>query len=178
MAEQLALHLSIDQAGAYLVVVHGLGHQRIALRPVIAALGDEPDAHGIAAGHQPEAVVLDLVNPIGAGRGLVGRRWEAGFDAARPVSGQALTHTLNQHAANLGGGGGESSRTARTQRRPWIRFRGWGATPLRRQLTERPRGIEGCRGALAPHPRRVRQPAAPHRLVFAPTLRSIKLVLK
>jgi hypothetical protein len=44
MAEQLALHLSIDQAGAYLVVVHGLGHQRIALRPVIAALGDEPDA--------------------------------------------------------------------------------------------------------------------------------------
>ena len=110
MAEQLALHLSIDQAGAYRVVVHGLGHQRIALRPVIAALGDEPDAHGIAAGHQPEAVVLDLVNPIGAGRGLVGRRWEAGFDAARPVSGQALTHTLNQHAANLGGGGGESSR--------------------------------------------------------------------
>ena len=165
MAEQLALHLSIDQAGAYLVVVHGLGHQRIALRPVIAALGDEPDAHGIAAGHQPEAVVLDLVNPIGAGRGLVGRRWEAGFDAARPVSGQALTHTLNQHAANLGGGGGESSRTARTQRRPWIRFREWGATPLRRQLTERPRGIEGCRGALAPHPRRVRQPAAPHRLI-------------
>ena len=95
------------------MVVHGLGHQRIALRPVIAALGDEPDAHGIAAGHQPEAVVLDLVNPIGAGRGLVGRRWEAGFDAARPVSGQALTHTLNQHAANLGGGGGESSLTAR-----------------------------------------------------------------
>jgi hypothetical protein len=74
MAEQLALHLSIDQAGAYLVVVHGLGHQRIALRPVIAALGDEPDAHGIAAGHQPEAVVLDLVNPIGAGGRLVKRR--------------------------------------------------------------------------------------------------------
>ena len=50
------------------MVVHRLGHQRIALRPVIAALGDEPDAHGVAAGHQPEAVVLDLVNPIGAGR--------------------------------------------------------------------------------------------------------------
>ena len=93
MAEQLegshfpliaVLHLSIDQAGAYLVVVHGLGHQRIALRPVIAALGDEPDAHGIAAGHQPEAVVLDLVNPIRAGRGLVGWGWEAGLDEARP----------------------------------------------------------------------------------------------
>jgi len=72
MAGQLALHLSIDQAGAYLVAVHGLGHQRIALRPVIAAPGDEPDAHGIAAGHEPEAVVLDLVNPVGAGPGLVG----------------------------------------------------------------------------------------------------------
>ena len=37
MAEQLALHLSIDHAGPHLVVVHGLGHQRIALRPVIIA---------------------------------------------------------------------------------------------------------------------------------------------
>ena len=73
MAEQLALHLSIDQAGAYLVAVHGLGHQRIALRPVIAAPGDEPDAHGIAAGHEPEAVVLDLVNPVGAGRSAARR---------------------------------------------------------------------------------------------------------
>ena len=40
MAEQLALHLSIDQAGAYLVVVHGLGHQRITGRPVVAPAGD------------------------------------------------------------------------------------------------------------------------------------------
>ena len=63
MAEQLALHLSIDQAGAYLVAVHGLGHQRIALRPVVAPAGDQPDAHGIAPCHEPEAVVLDLVQP-------------------------------------------------------------------------------------------------------------------
>jgi hypothetical protein len=117
MAEQLALHLSIDQAGAYLVVVHGLGHQRIALRPVIAVLGDEPDAHGIAAGHQPEAVVLDLVNPIGAGRRLVGGGREAGFDEARPVGGQALTHTLDQHAANLGGSREESNRNEIPARR-------------------------------------------------------------
>ena len=47
------------------MVVHGLGHQRIVLRPVIAALGDEPDAHGIAAGHEPETVVLDLMDPVG-----------------------------------------------------------------------------------------------------------------
>jgi hypothetical protein len=86
MAEQLegshfpliaVLHLSIDQAGEYLVVVHRLGHQWIALRPDIAAPDDEPDAHGVAACHQPDAVVLDLVNPVGAGRGLVGWRREA-----------------------------------------------------------------------------------------------------
>jgi hypothetical protein len=53
-----------------------------------------------------------------------------------------------------------------------------GVLPLRRRLTERPRGVEGCRGALAPPCKRVRQPAAPYRLVFVPTLRSIKLVLK
>ena len=56
------------------MAVHGLGHQRIALRPVIAAPGDEPDAHGIAAGHEPEAVVLDLVNPVGAGPGSSAKR--------------------------------------------------------------------------------------------------------
>ena len=70
---------------------------------------------------------------------------------------------------------GEAPRwVAVTQRRPWIRFRGWGATPLRRR-TERPRGVEGCRGALAPPCKRVRKPAAPYRLVFVPTLRSIKI---
>ena len=79
MAEQLALHLSIDQAGAYLVVVQGLGHQRIALRPVIAALGDEPDAHGIAAGHQPVAIVLDLMHPARPGWRLLTRGWQAGL---------------------------------------------------------------------------------------------------
>jgi hypothetical protein len=82
MAEQLALHLSIDQAGAYLVVVHGLDHQRIALRPVVAPAGDQPDAHRIAPGHQPEAVVLDLLNPVGVERGLVGWGRQAGLKIA------------------------------------------------------------------------------------------------
>src|SRR3954451_6550235 len=76
-----------------------------AVRPVVASAGDKPDAHGIAPARQPEAVVLDLVNPIGAGRGLVGWRREAGFNEARPLGGQALTHTLDQHAPNLGGRG-------------------------------------------------------------------------
>ena len=58
---------------------------------------DQPDAHRVAAGHQPIAVVLDLVNPVGAGRGLAGWGWEAGVDEARSVGGQTLTHTLDQH---------------------------------------------------------------------------------
>ena len=90
-------------------MVHGLDHQRIAVGPVVAAAGDQPDAHRIAPGHQPVAVVLDLVNPVGAGRGLVGGGGEAGFDEARPVGGQALTHTLDQHAANLADRGSESN---------------------------------------------------------------------
>ena len=90
-------------------MVHGLDHERVAVRPVVAPAGDQPDAHGIAPGHQPVAVVLDLVNPVGAGRGLVGGGWEAGFDEARPVGGKPRTHTLDQHAANLGGRGAESN---------------------------------------------------------------------
>jgi hypothetical protein len=37
----------------------------------------------------------------------------AGFDEARPVSGQALAHTLDQHAANLGSLGQESTPNAK-----------------------------------------------------------------
>ena len=85
-----AHHLAVDQAGPHLEVVHGLDHQRVALRPVVAPAGDQPDAHGVAPGHQPEAVVLDLVNPVGAGRGLVGGGREAGLDEARPVGGKRL----------------------------------------------------------------------------------------
>ena len=84
-------------------MVHSLDHERIAGRPVIAPAGNQPDANGIATGHEPIAVVLDLVNPVGAGRGLVGGRRKAGLDEACPVGGQALAHMLDQHAANLGG---------------------------------------------------------------------------
>jgi hypothetical protein len=121
MAEQLkgghaflvAIHdLAVDQAGPHLEVVHSLGHQRVAARPVVPPAGNQPDAHGVATGHKPKPIVLDLVNPVGAGRRLVGWGWEAGFDEARPFRGQALTHTLDQHAANLGNRSGESNRNA------------------------------------------------------------------
>ena len=51
--------------------------------------------------------MLDLVNPVGAGRKLLGWGRQAGFNEARPVGGKPLTHTLDQHAANLGGRGQE-----------------------------------------------------------------------
>ena len=72
-------YLAIDQTQPHLEVVHGLRHQRIALRPVVAPAGDQPDAYRIAPGQQPETVVLDLVNPVGAGRGLAG--WVSGASA-------------------------------------------------------------------------------------------------
>ena len=42
-------------------MVHGLDHEREAVRPVVAPAGDQPDADRVAAGHEPVAVVLDLV---------------------------------------------------------------------------------------------------------------------
>ena len=43
-----ASHLAVDQAGPHLEVVHGLNHERIALRPVVAAACDQADADGIS----------------------------------------------------------------------------------------------------------------------------------
>ena len=68
-----AHHLAVDQAGPHLEVVHGLDHEREAVRPVIAAPGDQPDADGISTRHKAIAVVLNLMNPVGAGRRTVGR---------------------------------------------------------------------------------------------------------
>jgi hypothetical protein len=57
----------------HLEMVHRLDHQREAVRPVIAASSDEPDADGISPRHKAIAVVLNLMNPVCAGRWTVGR---------------------------------------------------------------------------------------------------------
>jgi hypothetical protein len=98
-------------------VVHGLDHEWIALRPVVAPAGDQADAHGVAPGHQPETVVLDLVNPVGAGRGLAGWGWEAGFDEAPPVKQNRVRFTSWQVSHVMSGS---------TASRPWTR----SVTPL------------------------------------------------
>ena len=55
------------------------------------------------------SVVLDFVNPDGTGQGLLGGERETGLDELG-LGGKALTHTFNQHTANLGGRGRDSSR--------------------------------------------------------------------
>ena len=52
--------------------------------------------------------MLDLVNSVRPGRGLVGWRREAGLNELGV--GKPLTHTLDQHAANLGSRSQESNR--------------------------------------------------------------------
>ena len=44
---------------------------------VVPTADDQPNAHGVAPGHEPVTVVLDLVNPVRARGGLVGRGWDA-----------------------------------------------------------------------------------------------------
>jgi hypothetical protein len=54
-------------------VVHGLYHEWIASGPVKTVAGQQPNAGRIGSGHEPEAVVLDFVNPVGAKRGACRR---------------------------------------------------------------------------------------------------------
>jgi hypothetical protein len=63
---------------------------------------DQGRPFGVPPGHQPVAVVLNFMNPVGARRRLVDRGSEAGFNELG-VGGKPLTHTLDQHATNLGG---------------------------------------------------------------------------
>ena len=51
-------------------MVHGFHYEREAVGPVVAPPGQQPNAHGIAPGHEPVAVVLDFVNPVQPAGGL------------------------------------------------------------------------------------------------------------
>src|SRR4029077_20440169 len=112
-------------------IIKRLDDQRIARRPAVPVAGEQAAPGAVAPRHEPEAVVLDLVNPALAGRGLVGGGWKAGFDEARPVRGQALPQTLDQHAPNLGGRRQESNRWM--PRNPYCgRRQRWHRTDQRR----------------------------------------------
>jgi hypothetical protein len=48
----------------------------------VAAAGEEPHARGVPQRHDAEAIVLDLVKPLGTARRGFGWRRQAGFDKA------------------------------------------------------------------------------------------------
>ena len=112
MAEQLevshsllvAAHdFAVDQAGAHLEVVHGLRDEWVERRPVVPPACDEPDAHRVPPGHEPEAVVLNLVNPLRAGRGLsAGEGRQGSMKLARSAARRLHKRSINMRP-NLGG---------------------------------------------------------------------------
>jgi hypothetical protein len=59
--------LAVDEAGPHLEPVYRLDDDGKARRPVVAVPGEQASAGGVSARHQPVAIVLDLVNPVGAG---------------------------------------------------------------------------------------------------------------
>src|SRR5260221_3713216 len=77
--------LAIDQAGPQSERVDGLDDQREAARPVVAVAGEQADAGRGAAGHQPIAVLPDLVDPGPAAR----RAFRRGPEARVPATGVA-----------------------------------------------------------------------------------------
>jgi hypothetical protein len=58
------------------------GDRGIAVRPVVAAAREQTHGSAVATHDQPIAVVLDLVHPVGPGRRLGGKGWDAGIDEA------------------------------------------------------------------------------------------------
>jgi hypothetical protein len=71
-------------------VVHRLDHQRIALRPVVASARDEPYADRVSPGHEPVAVVLDLVNQLEPDGGLwAGDERQGSMKLARSAASRA-----------------------------------------------------------------------------------------
>jgi hypothetical protein len=73
------------------------GSERKPCRKIIAVAGEQPHAGTIASRHYAEAIVLDFVNPIRAGRWSLGRGRQARFDKADRTT---VTHT--QHVDLIG----------------------------------------------------------------------------
>src|SRR4051812_37112910 len=89
--------LTIDQEGSGAKPIDRLDDRREPTRPVMAAACDQPDASTVAPGHDPEAIVLDLMQPFRP-LGRSGRRaWLARFNEAG--DGPAGTRTQQGHAA-------------------------------------------------------------------------------
>ena len=58
-------------------MVYRLDNQGVAGGPIMTVAGQQPDAdrQGIASGHQPIAIVFDLMHPAWPGWRSLARRW-------------------------------------------------------------------------------------------------------
>jgi hypothetical protein len=63
---------AVDQARPDREMVQGRDDRGVAVRPLVRVSREKPDASRISPRHQPEAVVLDLVNPVRSRRRLLG----------------------------------------------------------------------------------------------------------
>jgi hypothetical protein len=67
-------------------VVHRLDYEREAICPAVAPSGNQPDAHGVPAGHQPEtAVLISWVQFVPDGGTMKRRTGIGGYIAAIAV---------------------------------------------------------------------------------------------
>ena len=67
--------LSVDNELFAPVCQGGLRYPREALGPIVAAAGDQPHVMAVPLDAKPVAVILDFVEPLGAGRhGFAGGR--------------------------------------------------------------------------------------------------------
>ena len=73
--------LAVDQAGPHWQLGNGGRGQREAISKVIALASVKGHASGIAFRQDAKAIVLDLVNPAGPGRRLLGRAGEASLNS-------------------------------------------------------------------------------------------------
>jgi hypothetical protein len=71
---------AIDNAGARAQPGERINDQREAMGEIVAGTAIEPHLRAILAGNDAEAVMFDLMQPLAAGRQLVGFGWEARRD--------------------------------------------------------------------------------------------------
>src|SRR5215831_2272319 len=72
--------LAVDNAGARAQLGERINDQREAAGEVIARTAVEPHSRAVLPRDSPEAVVLDLLQPLAAGGQLIGFGWEARRD--------------------------------------------------------------------------------------------------
>ncbi len=92
---------AVDNAGARAQASRRLEDEREATSEVVAGTTVEPHLRAVLARNDAKTVVLDLMQPMAAGRQLVGFGWEARRDEPGR-EGYAATYRLNKSCAVMG----------------------------------------------------------------------------